>query len=128
MYEVILFDLDGTLLDTLDDLHVSVNTALTAFGYSPRTREEVRAFVGNGIAKLIERAIGSKTPDFEQSIKQLEQIASELETDNLTLDESVKKFEQGMKISKICKEMLDKAEKKITILVDDKEENFILEE
>ena len=66
MYEVILFDLDGTLLDTLDDLHVSVNAALS---YPPRTREEVRAFVGNGIAKLIERAIGSKTPDFDEVLQ-----------------------------------------------------------
>lgn len=69
MYEVILFDLDGTLLDTLDDLHVSVNAALAAFSYPPRTREEVRAFVGNGIAKLIERAIGSKTPDFDEVLQ-----------------------------------------------------------
>lgn len=69
MYEVILFDLDGTLLDTLDDLHASVNAALAAFSYPKRTREEVRAFVGNGIAKLIERAIGSKTPDFNEVLQ-----------------------------------------------------------
>lgn len=72
--------------------------------------------------------MSEKTLDFEQSIKQLEEIASELETDNLTLDESVKKFEQGMKISKQCKEMLDKAEKKITILIGDKEQEFTPEE
>lgn len=65
MYEVIIFDLDGTLLDTLDDLHTSVNTALATFSYPLRTREEVRSFVGNGIAKLIERALGGKTQDFE---------------------------------------------------------------
>lgn len=65
MYEVIIFDLDGTLLDTLDDLHASVNAALAAFSYPLRTREEVRGFVGNGIAKLIERALGGKTQDFE---------------------------------------------------------------
>jgi len=68
------------------------------------------------------------TPNFEQSIKELEQIATELETDNLTLDESVKKFEQGMKLAKVCKEMLDKAEKKITILVENREEDFTPEE
>ena len=66
MYEVIIFDLDGTLLDTLDDLHASVNAALAAFSYPTRTREEVRAFVGNGIAKLIERALGGKTKDFNE--------------------------------------------------------------
>ena len=69
MYEVILFDLDGTLLDTLDDLHASVNAALAAFSYPKRTREEVRAFVGNGIAKLIERAIGSRTSDFNEVLQ-----------------------------------------------------------
>ena len=65
MYEVIIFDLDGTLLDTLDDLHASVNAALATFSYPLRTREEVRSFVGNGIAKLIERALGGKTQDFD---------------------------------------------------------------
>ncbi len=58
MYEAVIFDLDGTLLDTLDDLWDSVNEALKKFGLPLRTREEVRAFVGNGIAKLIERATG----------------------------------------------------------------------
>ena len=58
MYKYYLFDLDGTLLDTLDDLWDSVNMALKKFGLPLRTREEVRAFVGNGIAKLIERATG----------------------------------------------------------------------
>ena len=44
----ILFDLDGTLLDTLDDLTDAVNAALSYFGCPPRTREQVRQFVGNG--------------------------------------------------------------------------------
>ena len=52
----ILFDLDGTLLDTLDDLTDAVNYALGQFGYPARTREEVRAFVGNGARLLIRRA------------------------------------------------------------------------
>ncbi len=64
MYEIIIFDLDGTLLDTLDDLHASVNFALTKFGYPTRTKEEVRGFVGNGIALLVKRAIGKETGDF----------------------------------------------------------------
>ncbi len=58
MYETIVFDLDGTLLDTLDDLWISVNAGLQAAGLPLRTREEVRAFVGNGIYKLMERATG----------------------------------------------------------------------
>jgi exodeoxyribonuclease VII small subunit len=65
---------------------------------------------------------------FEDSMKRLEEIANELEKDDLTLDESIAKFEEGMKLSKDCKEMLTSAEKKITILVGDKEENFTAEE
>ena len=51
----ILFDLDGTLLDTLDDLVDSVNYALAQFGYPARTKDEIRSFIGNGaevLAKL----------------------------------------------------------------------------
>lgn len=53
----ILFDLDGTLLDTLDDLADSVNHILRQFGYPERTREEVRQFVGNGAGRLIAQAV-----------------------------------------------------------------------
>ena len=53
----LLFDLDGTLLDTLDDLMDGVNHALNQFGYPQRTREEIRRFVGNGAAKLMQRAV-----------------------------------------------------------------------
>ena len=49
----VLWDLDGTLLDTLDDLAASTNAALAANGLPQRTREEVCAFVGNGVARLI---------------------------------------------------------------------------
>ncbi len=59
--EAVLFDLDGTLLHTLDDLHASTNRALAAFGFPERTREEVRCFVGNGIRVLIERAVPAGT-------------------------------------------------------------------
>lgn len=55
-YEAILFDLDGTLLNTLEDLKDSCNAALEACGYAPRTLDEVRRFVGNGVGLLIRRA------------------------------------------------------------------------
>ncbi len=58
MFKTVIFDLDGTLLDTLDDLWAAVNAALGKFGYPLRTKEEVRAFIGNGIVKLMQRAIG----------------------------------------------------------------------
>ena len=53
----ILWDLDGTLLDTLEDLADAVNFALREFGYPVRSVEEVRCFVGNGARRLIERAV-----------------------------------------------------------------------
>lgn len=70
---------------------------------------------------------------FEEAIADLEKIVSELENGKLTLDESVKKFEKGMKLSKHCNEILEKAEKEITILIDGedgtfKEETFNTEE
>ena len=66
--------------------------------------------------------------NFEDAMKQLESIANELEKNDLSLDESIKKFEEGMKISKHCKDIIDKAEKKITILVDGKEDDFKIEQ
>lgn len=60
-YDAVIFDLDGTLLNTLDDLHAAVCHALSSCGLPPRTLEEVRCFVGNGIRLLIERAVPSGT-------------------------------------------------------------------
>ena len=61
---------------------------------------------------------------FEKSMEKLEDIAKQLEKDDLSLDEGIKKFEEGMKLSKKCKDILDNAEKKITILIDGKEEEI----
>lgn len=55
-YDTVIFDLDGTLLDTLDDLTDAVNYALGRMGWPPRSREEIRSFVGNGVALLMERS------------------------------------------------------------------------
>ncbi len=63
-YRVAVFDLDGTLLDTLTDLYNSVNYALTSVRLPTRTKEEVRSFVGNGISLLMKRAIGEERADF----------------------------------------------------------------
>ncbi len=70
MYKLVVFDLDGTLLDTLDDLTASTNAALTAHGFPTRTREEVRSFIGDGIVKLLERSVGIENyPRIEEMIK-----------------------------------------------------------
>ena len=56
-YKLLIFDLDGTILDTLDDLTSSVNFALDKNSLPLRTRDEIRSFLGNGIRLLIERSV-----------------------------------------------------------------------
>lgn len=67
--------------------------------------------------------------NFEEAMKRLEEIAQELEKGDLDLDQAVKKFEEGMALSKKCNEILQEAEKRITILIQEdgeiKEENFV---
>ena len=71
----------------------------------------------------------NKEINFEETMKKLEEIATELEKGDLDLDTSVSKFEEGMKLSKKCNEILENAEKRISILInngeDIKEENFV---
>ena len=70
--------------------------------------------------------------NFEESMDKLEEIANELENGKLNLEESLVKFEECMKLSKKCNEIIESAEKKITILLQNgdelKEENFTPEE
>ena len=61
MYTTAIFDLDGTLLDTLGDLHASVNYALRELSFPERSMEEIRRFIGNGVVKLIERSVPEGT-------------------------------------------------------------------
>lgn len=62
-YDAVIFDLDGTLLNSIEDLCDSANAALAEMGYPQRTLEEVRAFVGNGVGKLMERAVPQGTAE-----------------------------------------------------------------
>ncbi len=62
MVRTVIFDLDGTLLDTLEDLADSANFALAQGGFPARTLEEIRGFVGNGVGLLIHRALPAGTP------------------------------------------------------------------
>ena len=66
--EAVIFDLDGTLLDTLDDLTDAVNMALEKYGLPLRTKEEVRRFVGNGLRNLMTQAVemGEDYPKFDE--------------------------------------------------------------
>lgn len=69
-FDTYIFDLDGTLLSTLKDLAASCNYALQLNGMPERTLEEVRMFVGNGVKKLMERAVpgGTGNPSFEKTL------------------------------------------------------------
>ncbi len=57
MKKLVIFDLDGTLLNTIDDLAYAANAALKACGWPLRSKAEVQTFVGNGVSKLLERAL-----------------------------------------------------------------------
>ena len=70
-YKLAIFDLDGTILDTLQDLTDSTNYALESNDFPKRTMEEVRRFVGNGIGRLIERAVPAGTTE-DRTAKTLE--------------------------------------------------------
>lgn len=66
-YQTYVFDLDGTLLDTLGDLSASTNYALRMHGMPEHSLDDVRRFVGNGVRVLMERAVpqGAENPQFE---------------------------------------------------------------
>ena len=66
-----VFDLDGTLLDTLSDLHASVDRAMTAFGMPEKTREEVRLLLGRGMAHLIHGCV----PEGTEAAREAEVLA-----------------------------------------------------
>ena len=71
-YNAVLFDLDGTLLDTLGDLRLGVNVVLERHGYPERTLEEIRCFVGNGARQLMRLALpeGTAAEELEAILKE----------------------------------------------------------
>lgn len=71
-YNAVLFDLDGTLLDTLGDLRLGVNVVLERHGYPTRTLEEIRCFVGNGARQLMRLALpeGTAAEELEAILKE----------------------------------------------------------
>ena len=83
-YKTFIFDLDGTLLDTLGDLAAAVNYALREHGMPEHSIDDVRRFVGNGVRKLMERAIpdGTANPEFEATFATFRQyyMAHSLDT------------------------------------------------
>lgn len=71
MKKLVIFDLDGTLIDTLDDLRDSVNYALKEYGYPLKDREHIRQSIGNGVAMLVARCIpeGKDNPNYGEVLK-----------------------------------------------------------
>ncbi len=69
-YDAVIFDLDGTLLNTLEDLMDSVNYALSILGMKQRSYNEIRHFVGNGVQRLMELSVpqGKDNPQFEHAL------------------------------------------------------------
>lgn len=65
-----------------------------------------------------------KNVSFEEAVKTLESIVHELETGDLPLETALKKFEEGVKLSKLCSRKLDETEKKVSILIQDSEGNL----
>lgn len=78
-YDTVIFDLDGTLLDTLNDLTDSVNYALNLYGFPCRSIAEVKSFVGNGVARLMELSIpfGLNNPQYKKCLEDFRRHYSE---------------------------------------------------
>lgn len=78
-YDTVIFDMDGTLLDTLEDLKDAVNYAMCQYGLPQHTLEEIRNFVGNGIRRLLELSVpqGEAHPAFEDILKTFRAYYSE---------------------------------------------------
>jgi exodeoxyribonuclease VII small subunit len=72
-------------------------------------------------------AAAKKEPGFEQSLKRLEEIVDKLEGEELSLDDSLKLFEEGVKLAESCGRRLDDAEKKVTLLLKDRDQKLVQE-
>lgn len=68
-YTTVIFDCDGTILNTLDDLMDTMNYVLTKHNYPTRSYDEIRSFVGNGLAKLVDRSVPTTNPPISEDEK-----------------------------------------------------------
>ncbi len=71
-YDAVIFDMDGTLLNTLDDIGDSVNYIMDKYGFPKRTMDEIKDFVGNGVIRLLELSVpeGQENPRFEDCLRE----------------------------------------------------------
>lgn len=124
-YDAIIFDLDGTLTDTLEDLKNSVNYALGEFGFPKRTLDEVRSFVGNGVKKLIYLSVPEGTSEeiteqcllvFKEHYKNNSLVKTKPYDGIIPMLESLKK--QGVKIAVVTNKMHEAASDIVRIFFD----------
>ena len=99
-FDTVIFDLDGTLLNTLEDLADSVNYALTTCDMPERTIDEVRCFVGNGVRNLMLRAVpdGEQNPKFEEAFAVFKEYYGE------HCNDKTKPYEGIMELLNVLKE------------------------
>ena len=99
MYDTFVFDLDGTLLDTLGDLAAAVNFALRTHGMPEHSVDDVRRFVGNGVRRLMERAVpdGEQNPLFEEALTTFRQYYLEHSMDTTRPYEGIPEMLAGLK-------------------------------
>lgn len=124
-YDAVIFDLDGTLTDTLDDLKNSVNYALGEFGFPERTLDEVRSFVGNGVRRLIYLSVPENTDEeisencltvFKEYYKSHSLIKTKPYDGIIPMLEELKK--QGIKTAVVTNKMHEAAEDIVHIFFD----------
>lgn len=99
MLKAVLFDLDGTLLDTIGDIRYHVNGMLRKFGYPEISPEQAKAYVGNGARKLIERALPANAENFDECFRYYKQRFARSENANTRLFDGETEFLSRLKTS-----------------------------
>lgn len=91
MRKLAIFDLDGTLIDSLPDIVENINVMLKKFGHEQRTYDEIRRFIGNGARKLVEESIGESlnSDDFEKRLEYYNKIYTESGSPNTRLYDGI---------------------------------------